>query len=52
MEAGAVCTLQGCLRRKTLLKSGRRPPVATWQRYWVQLWAQSLVYFSCKKIKW
>ncbi|XP_037080635.1 ras-specific guanine nucleotide-releasing factor RalGPS1-like, partial [Pollicipes pollicipes] len=51
MEAGAVCTLQGCLRRKTLLKSGRRPPVATWQRYWVQLWADSLVYFSCKKIK-
>ncbi|XP_043213524.1 ras-specific guanine nucleotide-releasing factor RalGPS2-like isoform X9 [Amphibalanus amphitrite] len=51
MEAGAVCTLQGCLRRKTLLKSGRRPPVATWQRYWVQLWSQSLVYFSCKKIK-
>jgi len=51
MEAGAVCTLQGCLRRKTLLKSGRRPPVATRQRYWVQLWAHSLVYFSCKKIK-
>ncbi|CAH0547005.1 unnamed protein product [Brassicogethes aeneus] len=46
-----VCTMQGCVRRKTLLKDGRKPTVSYWQRYWLQIWATSLVYFSPKSFK-
>lgn len=42
---------QGCVRRKTLLKDGRKPAVASWQRYWLQIWANSLVYFPPKSFK-
>ncbi|XP_050311690.1 ras-specific guanine nucleotide-releasing factor RalGPS2-like [Anthonomus grandis grandis] len=45
------CAMQGCLRRKTVLKEGKKPTVASWQRYWVQIWASSLVYFSPKSFK-
>ncbi|KAL1117470.1 hypothetical protein AAG570_004795 [Ranatra chinensis] len=43
--------MQGCLRRKTILKDGRKPAVASWQRYWVQLWANSLVFYLPKAFK-
>lgn len=46
-----MCTMQGCVRRKTVLKEGRKPTVASWQRYWLQIWATSLVYFSPKSFK-
>lgn len=42
---------QGCVRRKTVLKDGRKPTVASWQRYWLQIWANSLVYFPPKSFK-
>ncbi|XP_055702930.1 ras-specific guanine nucleotide-releasing factor RalGPS1 isoform X2 [Phlebotomus papatasi] len=42
---------QGCVRRKTVLKDGRKPAVASWQRYWLQIWANSLVYFPPKSFK-
>lgn len=42
---------QGCVRRKTILKDGRKPAVASWQRYWIQIWANSLVYFPPKSFK-
>ncbi|XP_024944263.1 ras-specific guanine nucleotide-releasing factor RalGPS2 isoform X3 [Cephus cinctus] len=45
------CGLQGSLRRKVILRDGRKPAVSTWQRYWVQLWASSIVYFSSKCFK-
>ena len=38
------------MKRKTLIKDGRRPTVSTWQRYWLQLWGSSLVYFSPKTL--
>lgn len=44
-------SMQGCVRRKTLQKDGKKPTVASWQRYWVQIWASSLVYFSPKSFK-
>ncbi|XP_054276478.1 ras-specific guanine nucleotide-releasing factor RalGPS2-like [Macrosteles quadrilineatus] len=44
-------TLQGCLRRKTLMKEGRKPTVSPWQRYWVQLWATALVFYLPKTFK-
>lgn len=44
-------SFQGCVRRKTVLKDGRKPTVASWQRYWLQIWANSLVYFPPKSFK-
>ncbi|XP_063237259.1 ras-specific guanine nucleotide-releasing factor RalGPS2-like isoform X2 [Bacillus rossius redtenbacheri] len=49
--SGAGFQMQGCLRRKTVLKDGRKPAVSAWQRYWVQLWASHLVYFCPKSFK-
>ncbi|XP_058455436.1 ras-specific guanine nucleotide-releasing factor RalGPS2 [Malaya genurostris] len=46
-----ILGFQGCLRRKTLMKHKRKPTVSSWQRYWVQIWANSLVYFSPKSFK-
>ncbi|XP_014208406.1 ras-specific guanine nucleotide-releasing factor RalGPS2-like [Copidosoma floridanum] len=45
------CIIQGALRRKVVLRDGRKPAVSTWQRYWVQLWASSIFYFSPKCFK-
>ncbi|XP_069675084.1 ras-specific guanine nucleotide-releasing factor RalGPS2 isoform X2 [Periplaneta americana] len=50
-DMGMQCILQGCLRRKTVLKEGRKPAVSSWQRYWVQLWATYLVYYPPKSFK-
>uniref|UniRef100_A0A1B6ILL5 Ras-GEF domain-containing protein n=2 Tax=Homalodisca TaxID=139475 RepID=A0A1B6ILL5_9HEMI len=50
-EACDTVSLQGCLRRKTVLKDGRKPTVAAWQRYWVQLWATALVFYLPKTFK-
>ncbi|XP_059225576.1 ras-specific guanine nucleotide-releasing factor RalGPS1 isoform X2 [Stomoxys calcitrans] len=50
-EEGAGNTLQGCVRRKTVQKEGRKPAVASWQRYYLQIWANSLVYFPPKSFK-
>ncbi|XP_070500497.1 ras-specific guanine nucleotide-releasing factor RalGPS1 isoform X4 [Chironomus tepperi] len=44
-------SFQGCVRRKTVLKDFRKPTVASWQRYWLQIWANSLVYFPPKSFK-
>ncbi|XP_055379460.1 ras-specific guanine nucleotide-releasing factor RalGPS1-like isoform X2 [Condylostylus longicornis] len=44
-------SFQGCVRRKTILKEGRKPVVVSWQRYWLQIWANSLVYFPPKSFK-
>lgn len=44
-------SFQGCVRRKTVLKDGKKPTVASWQRYWLQIWANSLVYFPPKSFK-
>lgn len=46
-----ILGFQGCLRRKTVMKHRRKPTVSSWQRYWVQIWANSLVYFSPKSFK-
>ncbi|KAG5675884.1 hypothetical protein PVAND_005749 [Polypedilum vanderplanki] len=44
-------SFQGCVRRKTVLKDSRKPTVSSWQRYWLQVWANSLVYFHPKSFK-
>lgn len=42
---------QGYVRRKTLLKDGKKPTVSSWQRFWIQIWANSLIYFPPKSLK-
>lgn len=44
-------TCEGCLRRKTILKEGRKPTVAAWSRYWVALWGTNLLYFPAKNLR-
>ncbi|XP_055593767.1 ras-specific guanine nucleotide-releasing factor RalGPS1 isoform X2 [Uranotaenia lowii] len=46
-----ILGFQGCLRRKTVMKHRRKSTVSSWQRYWIQIWANSLVYFSPKSFK-
>ncbi|CAB4054128.1 Ras-specific guanine nucleotide-releasing factor RalGPS1 [Lepeophtheirus salmonis] len=50
VEAGTKCTLQGIIKRKTLIKEGRRPTMPVWQKYWIQLWGSSLFFYSLKKM--
>merc|ERR1712059_243722 len=50
LEPGASCTFQGFVQRKTLIKDGRRPLVSSWQKYWLQLWGSSLVFFLPKTL--
>eukprot|EP00096_Caligus_rogercresseyi_P011747 TRINITY_DN4729_c0_g1_i1.p1 TRINITY_DN4729_c0_g1~~TRINITY_DN4729_c0_g1_i1.p1 ORF type:complete len:131 (+),score=36.90 TRINITY_DN4729_c0_g1_i1:726-1118(+) len=38
------------VKRKTLIKEGRRPAMPVWQKYWLQLWGSSLVFYSPKKM--
>lgn len=45
-----VIYFQGVVKRKTLIKEGRRPTVTGWQRYWLELWGSSLVFYSPKTL--
>ncbi|XP_053286224.1 ras-specific guanine nucleotide-releasing factor RalGPS2 isoform X2 [Pleuronectes platessa] len=47
---GAV-TVQGVLRRKTVLKEGKKPTVASWTKYWVALCETQLYYYPAKSLK-
>ncbi|KAM6963222.1 ras-specific guanine nucleotide-releasing factor RalGPS2 isoform 2-T2 [Aplochiton taeniatus] len=47
---GAV-TVQGVLRRKTALKEGKKPTVASWTKFWVALCGTQLYYYPAKSLK-
>ncbi|KOB66156.1 Ras-specific guanine nucleotide-releasing factor RalGPS1 [Operophtera brumata] len=45
------CDFQGFVRRKTLLKDGRKISLSSWQRYWLQMSENILVFYASKSFK-
>jgi len=50
IQPGSKCNFQGYVQRKTLIKDGRRPLVAAWQRYWLELWGSNLIFYLPKTL--
>jgi len=42
---------EGSLKRKTLLKSGKKPMMSSWTRYWVAICKSSLFFFPVKTLR-
>uniref|UniRef100_A0A8C9W414 Ral GEF with PH domain and SH3 binding motif 1 n=1 Tax=Scleropages formosus TaxID=113540 RepID=A0A8C9W414_SCLFO len=51
LPPGANVTMEGPLRRKTLLKEGRKPTLSSWTRYWIALSGSTLIYFGAKALR-
>ncbi|XP_073397274.1 ras-specific guanine nucleotide-releasing factor RalGPS1 isoform X4 [Dendrobates tinctorius] len=49
-SSGAI-SMEGPLRRKTLLKEGKKPTLSSWTRYWVTLTESTLLYFGAKSLR-
>ncbi|XP_072930455.1 ras-specific guanine nucleotide-releasing factor RalGPS1 isoform X2 [Epargyreus clarus] len=45
------CDFQSCVRRKTILKEGKKLSLSSWQRYWLQLSGDMLVFYASKSFK-
>ncbi|XP_061589221.1 ras-specific guanine nucleotide-releasing factor RalGPS1-like [Cololabis saira] len=44
-------TIEGPLRRKTLLKEGRKPKLSSWSRFWICLCGSTLVFYGAKALR-
>ncbi|RVE65546.1 hypothetical protein OJAV_G00117560 [Oryzias javanicus] len=49
-EAKSV-TFEGPVRRKTLLKEGRKPKLSSWTRFWISLSGSTLIFYSAKALR-
>ncbi|GIX81765.1 ras-specific guanine nucleotide-releasing factor RalGPS1 [Caerostris extrusa] len=47
----SVATFQGYVRRKTVLKEGKKPAMSPWMRYWLVLKGTTLIYFPPKTLR-
>ncbi|XP_047543754.1 ras-specific guanine nucleotide-releasing factor RalGPS1 isoform X1 [Vanessa atalanta] len=45
------CDFQSYVRRKTIIKDGRKISLSSWQRYWLQLSSNILVFYGSKTFK-
>uniref|UniRef100_A0A8C2G6D4 Ral GEF with PH domain and SH3 binding motif 1 n=2 Tax=Cyprinus carpio TaxID=7962 RepID=A0A8C2G6D4_CYPCA len=44
-------SIEGPLRRKTLMKEGKKPTLSSWRRYWIVLSGSILIYFGSKALR-
>uniref|UniRef100_A0AAY4EC60 Ras-specific guanine nucleotide-releasing factor RalGPS1 n=1 Tax=Denticeps clupeoides TaxID=299321 RepID=A0AAY4EC60_9TELE len=49
-EAGNII-IEGPLRRKTLLKEGRKPKLSSWTRFWISLSGSTLTFYGAKALR-
>ncbi|XP_050684111.1 ras-specific guanine nucleotide-releasing factor RalGPS1 isoform X2 [Leptidea sinapis] len=45
------CDYQSYVRRKTLMKEGRKTSLSSWQRYWLQLTGNIMIFYAAKSFK-
>ncbi|CAG5008010.1 unnamed protein product [Parnassius apollo] len=45
------CDFQSYVRRKTILKDGRKISLSSWQRFWLELTGTALVFYASKSFK-
>uniref|UniRef100_A0A3Q3JLH5 Ras-GEF domain-containing protein n=1 Tax=Monopterus albus TaxID=43700 RepID=A0A3Q3JLH5_MONAL len=51
LSEGGRVIIEGPLRRKTLLKEGRKPKLASWTRFWISLSGSTLIFYGAKALR-